>query len=153
MKKPSDYGKEQDPSWKGEGQINLSKAKKRSRKKLLITSVLLLLGISGGVGCGWFLLQRKLIPFIETELTKFLHRPIEVGQLESLSFQGARLGKSDLPATPTNPDYLTAEGVQIDFNLWQFLLKRNLKLNVSVIKPEVYLEQDEQGIWTPSAVR
>lgn len=150
MKQPSDYGKDKEPDLKGEGKIDLSKSKKRSRKKLLIASIVMLAGISGGLAYGWVSIQRKLIPLIQTELTNYLDRPIKIGKLKHISPFGATFGKTNLPAIETNPDHLIAEAVRVNFSPWQFLLKRNLVLHLTIIKPDAYIEQDAQGLWTPT---
>ena len=150
MKQPSDYGKDKESDLKRKGKVYLSKGKKRPRKKILTISIVLLAGISGGLAYGWLSIQRKLIPLVETELTNYLHRPIEIGKLTSISPLGARFGKTNLPATKTNPDRLTAEAIKVSFSPWQFLLKRNLVLHLTIIKPDVYIEQDKKGSWTPT---
>ena len=150
MKQPSDYGKDKESDLTRESKVHFLKPKKRSRKKILIASIVLLAGISGGLAYGWLSIQRKLIPLIQTELTDYLHRPIEIGQLTSLSPLGARFGKTNLPATETNPDRLIAEGIQVNFSPWQFLFKRELVLHLTILKPDVYIEQDQRGIWTPT---
>ena len=150
MKQPSDYGKDKESELKKKDKAHLSKEKKRPRKKILTISIVLLAGISGGLAYGWLSIQRKLIPLIETELTDYLQRPIEIGDLTSISPLGARFGKSSLPPTKTNPDRLTAEAIKVSFSPWQFLLKRHLVLHLTIVKPDVYIEQDEQGIWTPT---
>ncbi|MDJ0633143.1 MAG: translocation/assembly module TamB domain-containing protein [Xenococcaceae cyanobacterium MO_188.B29] len=150
MKQPSDYGKDKESDLTRESKVHFLKHKKRSRKKILIASIVLLAGISGGLAYGWLSIQRKLIPLIQTELTDYLHRPIEIGQLTSISPLGIRFGKTNLPATDTNPDRLIAEAIRVNFSPWQFLLKRELVLHLTIIKPDVYIEQDERGIWTPT---
>ena len=150
MKQPSDYGRDKESALKREDKAHLSKKKKRPRKTILAISIVLLAGISGGLVYGWLSIQRKLIPLVETELTDYLDRPVEIGRLTSISPLGARFGKSKLPATQTNPDYLTAQAIKVSFSPWQFLFKRELVLHLTIIKPDVYIEQDEQGIWTPT---
>ncbi|MGK7953114.1 MAG: translocation/assembly module TamB domain-containing protein [Xenococcaceae cyanobacterium] len=150
MKQPSDYGKEQKFDRNKKGKFDYARDDKRSRRKILTISIVLLAGISGGLAMGWVTLQRKLVPLIETEVTNYLERPIEVGKLTRVSPFGVRFGKSNLPPTATNPDYLSAEAIQVNFSPWQFLLKRDLILHISVIRPDVYIEQDERGVWTPT---
>ncbi len=150
MKQPSDYGKEQKFDRDKKGKVDYARNDKRSRRKKLTISLVLLAGISGGLAMGWVTLQRKLVPLIETEVTTYLDRPIEVGKLKRISPFGVRFGESKLPPTATNPDYLSAEAIQVNFSPWQFLLKRDLILHISVIRPDVYIEQDERGVWTPT---
>jgi translocation and assembly module TamB len=120
------------------------------RKIFLGVAILFLGGTGGGLVCGWYLIQNKLIPVIETELTDYLHRPLELGDLEGLSPTSIRFGESKLPAIATNPDTVTTQAVKIDFNPLKFLWQRVLQLDVILIQPDVYIEQDTTGIWTPT---
>jgi translocation and assembly module TamB len=43
--------------------------------------------------------------------------------------------------------------VEVQFNPWQLLWQRRLPLNVTLIKPNVYLEQDARGIWVSTQLR
>lgn len=122
----------------------------RWRKIFLGITILLLGGTGASLIGGWYLIQNKLIPLIETELTDYLHRPLELGDLTSLSPNGARFGESKLPAIATNPDTLTAQAVQIKFNPVKFLWRRVLQLDVIILQPDIYLEQDNTRLWTPT---
>lgn len=121
------------------------------RYKILMTVALMLLGSTGlSLIYGWYLIQRKLIPLIETEAGNYLHRPLELGDLRSLSFNTASFGKSALPPTSKNPDLLAAKEVKINFAPLHFLRQKELKLDLTLVEPNVYLEQDESKLWTPT---
>ena len=120
------------------------------RKLFLILAILLLGGTGGGLVYGWYLLQSKLVPLIETEASKYLHRPLELGKLRAVSLMGATFASSALPATETNPDRIVTQKVKVNFNLLYFLRKRILQIDIILIKPDVYIEQDESGTWTPT---
>ena len=119
--------------------------------KLVITVSLLLVG-SAGVGSiyGWYLLQRKLVPLVEKETANYLHRPLELGKLKSVSLNQASFGNSALPATKSNPDFLQVKEVKVNFAPLHFLLQRELKLDITLVQPDVYIEQDESKLWTPT---
>ncbi|MEO1669395.1 MAG: translocation/assembly module TamB domain-containing protein [Cyanobacteria bacterium J06631_2] len=120
-------------------------------RKIVVTIALLLMGSTGlGLIYGWYFVQRKLIPLIETEAGNYLHRPLELGRLKSLSPTKASFGKSALPATSDNPDFVKVQEVKINFATLHFLLHRELKLNLALVEPDVYLEQDESKLWTPT---
>ncbi len=120
-------------------------------RRIVIALTVLLLGSSGaGLIYGWYIIQRKLIPLIETEASEYLNRPLKLGDLKGLSLTGARFGSSSLPATPTNPDWVTVEAVKIDLNPLYFLRKRILQIDINLIEPNLYIEQGQDRVWTPT---
>ena len=130
----------------------IPQVKSRKRWRKLITTVALLLMGSAGVGLiyGWYFVQRKLIPLIETEAGNYLQRPLELGDLKSISPVKASFGNSALPATKDNPDYVKVKGVKIDLAPLHFLRTKELKLSLTLVKPDVYIEQDRSKLWTPT---
>ncbi len=120
------------------------------RKFILALVILLLGGTGGGLIYGWHWLQRTLVPLIETEASKYLHRPLELGKLQGVSLTGATFAQSALPATQDNRDRVVAKRVRVNFNLLYFLRKRILQIDIILIKPDVYIEQDEEQVWTPT---
>ena len=129
-----------------------SKPAKSKRWHKILAVALLLLGGSAGGGAlyGWYFLQRKLVPLVETEVSKYLHRPLELGKLKSVSFTSASFDRSALPATADNPDYVEVPAIKIDFAPLHFLKERQLRLNIELIEPDIYIEQDESKLWTPT---
>ena len=120
-------------------------------RKWLAIAFMVVLGLYGtGSVVAWYFVQTKLIPLIEVELSKFLHRPITVGDLQQLSLISARFGKSSLPATTDNPDRAEIDAIAVNFNLIPFIFQKTLPLKVSLIRPDFYIEQDHRGVWTPT---
>ena len=122
----------------------------RWRKLVLLMAWLLLGGVAGGSLYGWFFLQRKLVPLVETEVSKYLRRPLELGNLQSISPTAASFGNSALPATDDNPDFVEVEAIKVNFAPLHFLRERELKLDITLVEPDVYIEQDESKLWTPT---
>ena len=120
------------------------------RKILLIVGILLLGGTGGGLLYGWYFIQRQLIPLIETEGSEYLHRPLKLGKLKTISPMGAHFGNSALPATPNNPDTVIVEAVKVNLNPLYFLRKRIIQIDIILLKPNIYIEQDESKTWTPT---
>ena len=126
--------------------------KPRSRWRKLLSAIAILLVGSAGVSIvyGWYFVQRKLIPTIEKEAGNYLHRPLELGDLKSISLSQASFGKSALPATKDNPDYVKVEEVRVNLAPFHFLRTQQLKLSLTLIKPDIYIEQDRAKLWTPT---
>ncbi|MEG4007183.1 translocation/assembly module TamB domain-containing protein [Microcoleus sp. Pol11C1] len=106
-------------------------------------SILALVGAA--VGYQW--VREKLAPLVETEVSQLLKRPVQLGRLERFSLTGLRFGRSTLPATPTDPDYASTEAVEVQFSVLPLLFNRTLKLDITLVKPSAYIEQDAQGRW------
>jgi len=107
------------------------------------------LGILALVGAGaaaWWI-PEKLAPLVETEVSKLVKRPVQIGRLERFSPTSLRFGRSTVPATATDPDYASTEAVEVQFSLWELLFQRTLKLDITLVKPNAYIEQDDRGIW------
>jgi translocation and assembly module TamB len=129
---------------------NIKTSRSWWRKLIITITVLLLAGAGSGAIYGWYLVQRKLVPLIEKEASNYLHRPLKLGELKSISPLGGSFGSSSLPATKENPDRLKTAAVKINLAPLYFLRKRQLKIEIILIKPDVYIEQDESKLWTPT---
>ncbi len=105
------------------------------------------LGIGGGVAYGWYFLYNRTIPLIEAQLTSILGRPVDLGDIESLSLSALRLGPSELPPTESDPDRIEIDRIAIDYNLGEILWRRVVNARVTVENPRVYIEQAPDGAW------
>ena len=131
--------------------VNLPvKPHKRWRRIVTTVALLLLGGMGIGSIYGWYFIQRKLIPLIETEAGNYLHRPLELGDLKYISPTKASFGNTALPATEDNPDFVKVKEVNIKLAPLHFLRTKELKLAITLVKPDVYIEQDESKLWTPT---
>ncbi|MDJ0735048.1 MAG: translocation/assembly module TamB domain-containing protein [Nostocaceae cyanobacterium] len=110
-----------------------------------------------GLGVGAWRLQNfvnnELAPFAEQNLTSTLNRPVKLGQVKNFSLTGLRFGVSAIPPTPTDPDRVAMDAVDVGFNIWQLIWQRQLKLDVTLINPHVYIEQDQQGEWVSTRLK
>ncbi|MEG4487757.1 translocation/assembly module TamB domain-containing protein [Microcoleus sp. D2_18a_B4] len=108
-----------------------------------------------GAALGYQWVREKLAPLVETEVSQLLKRPVQLGRLEGFSLTSLRFGRSTLPATPTDPDYVSTEAVKVQFSVLQLLFTRTLKLDITLVKPNAYIEQDAKGRWVnlPTAER
>ncbi|MEL7504112.1 MAG: translocation/assembly module TamB domain-containing protein [Cyanobacteria bacterium J06554_6] len=103
----------------------------------------------GGAGALWarYYINNELAPFLSKTLTRSLDRPVAIGEVERVTPNSIRVGPSSVGATPTDPTAVTAETVEVRFNLLTALLTRRLSLDLVVSEAEGYLEQDEEKGW------
>ncbi len=107
----------------------------------------ILLGLGGGTVAGGLLVQRNLTPVVETQLSRFLNRPVELGSLEAFSFNYIRFGQTDLLTTPTDPAKVSMSGLKIAYNPIKYIIDGKLDIKVTAIEPSAYLEQGKDGNW------
>ncbi|WP_017316983.1 translocation/assembly module TamB [Mastigocladopsis repens] len=122
-----------------------------SRSGIALSGILLV-----GFVCGawrlWSFIHKELVPLAQSNITTTLNRPVKLGEVKELSLTGVKFGTSAIPATPTDPDRVTVEVVEVGFDPLQLLLSRRLKLDVTLVNPNVYIEQDEQGRWIVTSI-
>jgi translocation and assembly module TamB len=112
----------------------------------------LLVGV--GIGAWWThrFIHTQLAPLVSTTLTETLKRPVQIGKLERFSLTSIRFGPSAIPATATDPDWVKLQAVEVGFDPIQILRSRDLNLDVTLIQPQVYLEQDAKGLWVATEI-
>ena len=128
-------------------QVEIKQSQERRRRLLLSLGAVLLVVLGGGLSYGWFFIQQKLVPIIEKNLAKAFNRPIELGQIEYFSPTKLRFGLTKVPATSTDTDKVSIAAVDVGFDPLLLLSRKTLKLNLTLIRPSVYLEQDENLGW------
>lgn len=112
----------------------------------LVTGSTLLFVGAGATWRGWVWLQNNLTPWLEAELTTALNRPVELGDLERLTLSGVRVGPSQIPATATDPDFLSLQAVEVQVNP-RDLLRRELILDIVLDQVDLYVAQAADGQW------
>ncbi len=128
-------------------------SQRRSRRRVwlgnaakIVGASLLGLGIAGYFGLDYWI-RRKLPPLLDEQLTEFINRPVKVGEVKYWSLTGVRLENSSIPATKNDPNYVKAKAVDIGFNPIPLLFTQTLPLRITLIEPDVYVEEDKQGEW------
>jgi translocation and assembly module TamB len=136
-----------------------SKSKNRKRLWLLLLSRgglafggLLLVGISVGIWRLQNFIQQDLAPLVEKNLTTIIDRPLELGEVEGFTLSGVKFGVSSIPATATDTDKVKADAIEVGFDPLQLLFNRRLKLDVTLVNPVGYIDQDEQGRWITTKI-
>lgn len=114
--------------------------------------IIALAGVAGGAWYGWIFVNEKLAPLVESNLSESLKRPVKLGRVERVSLTSLRFGPSSVPATATDPDRATVQAVDVAFNPLRLLLTRNLNLDITLDKPNLYLEQAPDGNWISAQI-
>ncbi|MBF2002117.1 MAG: translocation/assembly module TamB domain-containing protein [Synechococcales cyanobacterium M58_A2018_015] len=128
-----------------------------SRRSVLIRAGFVAGGVVlvGGIAAGWFAWQfinQRLAPLVADSMSTLLNRPVVVGPVEGVSLSSIRFGNSSIPPTATDPDQLTVESVEARFNLLELIWDRTLSLDVTLIRPEAYIDQDAEGRWITTEI-
>ncbi|MGB3650385.1 MAG: translocation/assembly module TamB domain-containing protein [Rivularia sp. (in: cyanobacteria)] len=135
--------------------LSCNKTKSVNRKRLglllsrggLALGGLSLVGIVGGVWRVQSFIQKDLAPLVEKNLTSIIDRPLKLGEVEGFSLTGVRFGASTVPATASDPDRVKADAIEVGFDPLKLLFDRRLKLDVTLVNPVGYVEEDKQGRW------
>ncbi|MEO1685728.1 MAG: translocation/assembly module TamB domain-containing protein [Cyanobacteria bacterium J06631_12] len=101
---------------------------------------------------GWGFIQDDLAPLISQVLTDYLERPVELGDVERVTFGSIQVGPSTVGASDEDPTTLTADTVTVDFDLLDTIFTQELGLNLTVTGAEGTLVQDEERGWLNVAV-
>lgn len=95
----------------------------------------------------WIFIHDDLSPVISRALTNSLERPVDLGEVESVTLNSIRVGPSTVGASDEDATTLTAEGVVVKFNLLKTLLTSRLGLDLTVEGAQGYIEQDADKGW------
>jgi translocation and assembly module TamB len=133
-----------DESNSGSGLLNKLKSSPKTVAGVIIA-------IAGFGALGYWgtqvLVKNRLPRFLENQIGNFIQRPIDLGEVKGFSLNGIEFGKTVIPATSTDPDKVIVEGVKVGFNLIPVLFRRTLPIDMSLIQPDIYLEQEQDGEW------
>ncbi|WP_168130321.1 translocation/assembly module TamB domain-containing protein [Synechococcus sp. PCC 7502] len=132
----------------------LPQPKKRRNQLLAIAA----LGLSGSCLAAFFygkyFLEQQLSPLVQTELSKLLNRPVNLGGVDRFSWNGVRFGQTEIPTTDSEPNFLVSEAIDVQVDLWNYIQTRQLGLDVTVVKPHVFLRQDfANGQYLPQLIK
>lgn len=109
--------------------------------------LILLAGIVGGALWAWRFVDKQLAPFVGEQLSRTFDRPVNVGNLERFSLTSLRFGRTTIPPTATDSDRASVQAVDVQFNPWTVVWSRELNLDITLVDPDVYLEQTPDGAW------
>lgn len=118
----------------------------------MILGGVVLLAVSLGSWRLWNFVHKELTPLAQKNLTSTLNRPVKLGQVKDFSLTGVRFGASAIPPTATDPDRVAIDAVEVGFDPLQFIFNRKLKLDVTLVNPDIYIEKDQQGRWITTTI-
>lgn len=113
---------------------------------LITGGSLIVIGLGGYVGLRYFVYQ-QLPSLLESELGNTLEREVNIGEVESFSLNHLRIGTSEVPATSEDADTLSIKAIDVKYNIFPLLIGRPLPLDITLVEPNIYIEQDENGQW------
>ncbi len=119
----------------------------------LAVGVILLIGIAVGAWWARSYVYKDLAPLVQQNLQQLLGRPVKVGNVERFSLSSLRFSSLLIPATPTDQDQVVAKALEVQFSPLQLILSRKLALNVTLVQPNVYIQQDKDGRWVTAQVK
>jgi translocation and assembly module TamB len=114
--------------------------------------VLLLLGTIGVAWRLWNFAQNELAPLAAKTLTTALNRPVQLGKVTEIYPTGLKLAASSIPPTSTDTEQVSTDGVEVGFDIWQLLTRHRLLLDVTLINPRGYFNQDNRGSWLKTKI-
>ncbi|MFO0409279.1 MAG: hypothetical protein ACK50H_03870, partial [Dolichospermum sp.] len=118
----------------------------------LVLGAVLALGIIAGVWRLRNFVYTDLVPLVTQNLNNTLNRPVKLGAVKSFSLTGVSFAASEIPTTDTDSDKVNTKAVEVGFDPWQLVINRNLRLDVTLINPDIYIEQDSQGRWLTTTI-
>ncbi|MGB3299433.1 MAG: translocation/assembly module TamB domain-containing protein [Phormidesmis sp.] len=101
----------------------------------------------GLLAWGWIFIQEDLSPLLSKTLTKSLERPVELGDVESVTPTSLSVGPSKLGASAEDSTTVSADRVTVKFDLIETLFTAKLGLDLIVEGADGYLEQDPEKGW------
>ncbi|MEH2458476.1 translocation/assembly module TamB domain-containing protein [Nostoc sp.] len=113
----------------------------------------LLVGIAVGAWWARNYVYNDLAPLVQQNLQQLLGRPVKIGKVERFSLSSLRFSSLSIPATPTDQDQVIAKALEVQFSPLELLFNRTLALNVTLVQPNVYIQQDKDGRWVTAQVK
>ena len=123
-----------------------------SRSSIAVGTVFLI-AIIGGALYARNSINERLVPLVEKNLKQLLGRPVEIGKVAGFSLNSLRFDSASIPAIAKDRDRITAEAVKVEFNLWRLLINQTLGLNVTLVDPDIYLDQTPNGSWISTEIQ
>lgn len=109
--------------------------------------ILILVGLGGTFALAWYFIYQRLPQTVAKSLTAILSRPVEVGDVKNISLTSLNFGETTLPPTDEHAAEVTIPKVAVNFTPLKVLTEQALELEVTLINPEIKIEQTSEGEW------
>lgn len=96
---------------------------------------------------GWVYIQDDLSPRLSLLLTNFLERPVNLGDVENVTFGSITVGPSTLGESAEDPTTVEADSVTVEFDLFETIFKRKLGLDLTISDAQGVLAQAPEKGW------
>ncbi len=117
-----------------------------SKKKVF--GAVAIASVGGIIYAGLQLWAKKNLPsLIEAKAAELIKRPVKLKAIESISPIGLELRGLSIPATDQDQDSLKIAKIKAKYNPLAIIFKGHLPLKVSLVEPQIYLDQDKDGTW------
>lgn len=116
-------------------------------------SGVVLTGTAAGAWWAWRFVNNDLAPMVSKNMSDLFDRPVQLGTLEQVSLTHLKFGPSAMPPTATDADQIKVEAVEVQFNPLEVLWDRRLSLDVTLVNPEAYVDQDQEGQWITTQIK
>ncbi|MFZ4556534.1 MAG: translocation/assembly module TamB domain-containing protein [Pseudanabaena sp.] len=100
----------------------------------------------GAFWYGRYFLNEQLSPLLQTELGKALKRPLQLGKVERVGLSSIRFGKSLIPPTDKEANFLAVEALEVKVDLWNYAINRQIGVDAIAEQPQLFLKQDVTGL-------
>jgi translocation and assembly module TamB len=131
------------PNWR---QRLVHRLKHPSKGLVIGTTVTLAVGVGAYLGTQ-YLVRYRLPPFVEAQLSQIINQPVELGRVESFSLTGITFGPSFIRPTDTAPNKAAVDQIRVGFNILPVIFRRTLPLDITLVQPDAYLQQQADGTW------
>lgn len=136
-----------DSSYSEESQSNQSPTPRPTPPWWRVLLILMILGLGGGITYAWYFIYYQLSPTVANSLSEILSRPVEVGKVESFSLTSLQFGETVLPRSQNHSEQVTIPTVEVNFTPLKLLTQQTLELDVTLVDPDIKIEQTKQGQW------
>ncbi len=116
-------------------------------KALGAIGIVILLGGGAASWFGWRQLQAHLPDLVSDELSRALGRPIKLGPLQRLSFNGLQFGETIIPPTAEDFTWARVQMTAISLNPWDLVFRRTFRPSLLMIRPEIAIKQRFDRQW------
>jgi translocation and assembly module TamB len=100
-----------------------------------------------GIGFARSWAKGHLAPIVAKELSKTLQRPVNLGEIEDIWFDRIQLTNAFISVHGNDLNQLKVRDITINFNPFDLLFKRSVKLDIEIAAPDIYLAQNSGGSW------